>query len=151
MRVERIITIDPGRTTGIATWYRDGSLEAAWACPSDEALEIVGGLPGVRYVETPRRAHRGIPPASIITLAVLAGRLLGPRGIEVDPGKWKGSIPKPRRAADPYIVWERCKRELAAAEIERVKMPRNKRRGWDVADAVGLGLVVLGRLDRGLR
>lgn len=66
----------------------------------------------------------------------------------VTPHDWKGSIPKPKRQSEPYIVRERVVDRLSEAECAVVEWPKNKKLGWDVADAIGIGLHALGRFER---
>lgn len=149
------LSIDPGtRSTGWATWYDDNTLEAAGCGPFDSALIFARAMRGVHLVLEVPHAVRGDARAdNIITLAFAAGRLAGAHGghqSHLRPEEWKRQLPKPKRASDPYIVWERCKAELAENERERIEWPGSKRDRWDVADAIGLGLVALGRLRPGL-
>lgn len=64
------------------------------------------------------------------------------------PHEWKGGTQKPSKASDPYVIEERVKDRLDAGENQRVEWPRSEKHGWDVADAIGIGLKFLGRFER---
>lgn len=134
------LTIDPGtRVCGVAVWREDKTLDSAWACkPVDVAKLLGAGGWSAIYVETPVAVRGNARPEDIIKLAVQAGRFLGRSGVAVSPGDWKGSCTK-------AVTWERCKRILSDDEIERMVDQK-----WDTRDAVGLGLVCLGRAKRGV-
>ena len=148
-----IITIDPGTSDwcGVAVWEDSGVLRSAYRVrPETLSIHVAtwhadGCVP--LHVETPHAVRGNARARDVIMLAVFAGRLLGTRGTAWTPESWKGQIPKPKRRGRPYIVWERCKRILTPEEVERVQDPTS----WDCVDAVGLGLVVVGRAKRGLR
>lgn len=65
------------------------------------------------------------------------------------PHEWKQSTKKPEHTIDPeYIIQRRVKARLSAEELKCVKWPVSIRHGWDIADAIGLGLTKLGLFDR---
>lgn len=112
-------------------------------------------------VETQPAVYGQARASDILELAKVTGTLLGLARAatgawptEMTPGAWKGRLPKPGKARDPYIVAHRVQRELAAHERRAVRGildgMNNAEHRWDVWDAVGIGLVHLGRLKRGL-
>lgn len=64
------------------------------------------------------------------------------------PHEWKGSIQKPKRAADPYPIERRVKSILSAKENARVEWPKNAKLRMDVVDGIGIGLFYLGRFNQ---
>lgn len=162
-----IITIDTGsRCSGLAVW--DGALVAALAVQADGPLEMAERVSGRAcvlapgevesiYVEYPHDQRRGARTDDLIKLAATAGaiaarleELFDVRPEFLLPSAWKGSTPKPKRVADPYVVAVRAQRTLSAYELERVQLPTSVQQQWDVWDAVGIGLWASGRLRRGL-
>lgn len=105
--------IDPGEKTGLAAYDSD-KRELVWwhlGYPWDSP-NLAFPRPHLVCVETPRIYPGGktVNPNDIITLALTAGELIrwakafGVPVNTVHPQAWKGQIPKPKRAADPYIV-----------------------------------------------
>jgi hypothetical protein len=66
----------------------------------------------------------------------------------IRPHDWKGSVIKPKSTKEPYIIQGRVVERLDAEEQKRVQWPTDKKKQWDVADAIGVGLHVLGRFER---
>lgn len=150
-----MLSIDPGtRSTGWATWFDDGTLQAAGAGPLAGALILARGFRGTLALEVPHEVRGNARSRDVLLLAFAAGQIDGAhfgKKIHLNPEEWKCQVPKPKSVAQPYIIWERAKRELAETERERIDWPRDKRDRWDVADAIGIGLVALGRMRAGLR
>jgi hypothetical protein len=71
------------------------------------------------------------------------------------PRGWKGNTCKPSNAKDGYVIKERVLERLTKPEREVVAWPSlskstdtAKKQDWDVADAIGIGMFVLGRFER---
>ncbi len=140
-----MVSIDPGRKTGIARWETGVLLDCdiltherdrwhSWALDQSVVIE----RPTV-YPRSP------VPPNDIVELAITAGGLAcsfdGP--VEwVLPRTWKGTIPK-------EIMAERIIMALTPKErsvLDGVKCAASARH--NVIDAIGLGLWHLKRLGR---
>lgn len=172
-----ILSIDPGtRGIGAALWCKAELLLAAYVpSPSDvgsgprecaDAARAVWawagrsgfGAPGdVLAVEWPQIYSRAGgkskgDPNDLLPLAGVDSALaaLFP-SVEVHhfvPHAWKAGVPKPKSAAEEYIITRRVIARLSEVEQARVEWPGNKKHGWDVADALGIGLYHLGRYER---
>jgi hypothetical protein len=71
------------------------------------------------------------------------------------PRGWKGNTPKPETAKEKYVIKERVIARLSTYELTIVQWPSlqkktdtAKKQDWDVADAIGIGMHVLGRFER---
>jgi hypothetical protein len=66
------------------------------------------------------------------------------------PSEWKGSTRKPFNQSGEveYVITKRVKARLSPEELTCVDWTRSVKHSWDVADAVGLALHHIGRLDR---
>lgn len=125
----------------VAGWWRNYAYEPLYA-PRD--LKLICELPRTYG----GRAKKGDANSNVVPLSVVVGMIAGALGCPtalVWPQDWKGTIPKPERQSEPYIVQERVKAHLTAEEAARVEWPRNKKLQWDVADAIGIGMARLGR------
>ena len=140
----RLITIDPGTHAGLALWD-DGVLRTA----ADVAAAAVAGAVAAwapdRVVVEDQRVYPGSPvsPASILRLAKIAQghvSLVPPSIVEwLERGKWGGSAPK-------RVLHGRA---LAFLHKDEALLWKGLRE--DARDAVCIGLVVLGRAQRGLQ
>ena len=109
-------------------------------------------------IERPGQYEKKVSPESLFILALLAGAYAGSlaaNGAEearfILASDWKGTVPKPKRAADSYIITRRCARLLSERELARVEASKtNASESWDVWDAIGIGLVMLKRAGRGV-
>lgn len=156
-----VISIDPGNFEGGACWalWR-GELQACGAWPlSDDILgDIARGFYDDVVCETqviiPRFTKR---PADIITLAQKTGAILAvfgwpTRAVKlVKPSSWKGSSPKPRKAAlwKTYAIHRLAVKALSSEELAIYQaaleeFPEGEKH--NLADSVGIGLDELGRL-----
>ncbi len=169
------LSVDPGLCgAGVALWNDERLMRAAYVTSfaSDEVapekvVERVRDMAcaihywvrpcdvGQLVLEWPQtysgRAARGdandlFPLAGVD--AALASLLIYAQVKQYTPHEWKGSIQKPKSTSVEYIVRERVIDRLDVMERAKVNWPGNKRHGWDVADAVGIGLKFLGRWRR---
>ena len=68
------------------------------------------------------------------------------RGFEIEeiyPNAWKGNIPKPEKASEPYVVTDRVIDRLDEKELQLLyasKSARATKIDWNLIDAVGMGL-----------
>jgi len=146
-----LIAIDPGLTYGIAV-FRDGMLDAAGQQPLTTGFASF--VPGpIVVVERPHiQKGRGASADSVVTLGLEAGwlaRTYAKRWDDVRwvrPIEWKGTIPKPKRKSDPYLIVARAKAKLLPKEVA-IAPPDDQ---WDAWDAIGLGLYALGRCRTGV-
>lgn len=157
-----MISIDPGNFEGGACWARwlAGKLLAcgAWPLPDEILDDINAGIYDDVVCETqviiPRFTKR---PADIITLAQKTGAILAVFGWPtrtvklVKPSSWKGSAPKPRKAAlwktyaiHRLVVKALSPEELAIYQAALEEFPEGEKH--NLADSVGIGLDELGRL-----
>lgn len=169
-----VVSIDPGiRGCGVAVWI-NGVLQIAAYVPNSsksgagpaECVEMALAIKvwlalyaiprvDVLVVEWPQmyggRASRGdsndLLPLTGVDCAIAA---LHPNAAvhHYVPHSWKGSIEKPKKAADPYPIEERVKKKLTPEENSRVHWPKSEKHGWDVSDGLGVGLKFLGRFER---
>ncbi len=156
-----VLSVDPGvRKSGVALWTPGGVLKMArlvesavkegdgaiWSDMADqirdalrfeEVTELVIEKPQVYPRET-------CDPNDLINLTGTVGAVVHEFAAcgEVKvylPREWKGQVPKPERAAEPYIIAERLKKALTPDELATVKLPKAAAKCWDVWDAVGIG------------
>lgn len=156
-----MISLDPGKLRhGLALWSASGALvEAGWF-PVDELPPW--GLGHEVVVETQvARSPQQTPGGQagyqdLIDVAWEAGRFLGrfdPRVVRrLKPEEWKGQVPKPKKASEPYIIEARVRGILSPAEwkIVEAAFPSARGKRHNVVDAVGIGLFALGRCGRGV-
>ncbi len=164
-----MITIDPSsHSSGVAIWQEQTLIGAYVAKAEGDPINMARAIFALCSAEfwfskhavviETQQEFAGQRPriADLIKLATTTGVIAGylsyaGHGIGfVLPSEWKGQIPKPGRVSQPYIVAERCKRLLRPEELEAVQIPSSKRACWDVWDAIGIGLVALGRARRGV-
>lgn len=167
------ISIDPGlRRCGIAIWDANNKLVLAqlvtgidiggtdpelWAalafnlnCVIEKAFgQIRFGTAVIEFPQIYRSLYQKGDQNDLTRLAGCVGYLasdLCAGSVEtVLPHAWKGSVPKPKTAKEPYIIAERCKGKLSAEELGKIVLPRAARFQLDVWDAVGIGLWYLKR------
>jgi len=133
-----LISIDPGATCGMARWCA-GLLVYARSLPIatlvDMRLET-----DTLAIEVPTQWARS-SSSSILLLSERVGRIISAVRagdvVRLYPSQWKGSTPK-------AICRDRIRRVLSEAEVARITGTH------DAWDAVGIGLVALGRCGRGL-
>ncbi len=170
-----LLAIDPGLRGCGAALFSDGLLVAAAYVPSTHTEDAMARacretaqavqewcckvdmlhLPNALVLEWPTtyggRASRG-DARDLLSLAGVDGAIAaffpGARVDCVEPHAWKGSVTKPKRAADPYPIEARARERLSAEESARVEWPGSAKHRWDVADGVALGLYHLGRFER---
>lgn len=157
-----LITIDPGKKTGWATFFT-ARLSAAGVAKSEDLFRPVrrdaygepcGELPipllpseTTVLIELPRwYPHDHTDVNDLIDLAVLVGEVkrfyeaLGCKVKLVWPRTWKGNAPKD-------VTNRRTVAALSPEELSRVPVrPRAKTPDHNLLDAIGLGLSELGRL-----
>lgn len=143
-----LLAIDPGRTTGWAS-FRGGALVVAGTSTGASAGLV--SLPGVGawgvLIEMPRwypHDHKDVN--DLLDLSVRVGELkhhyegLGHSVELVWPRTWKGNAPK-------EITNRRTVEALTLEEVALLpRRPRAKTHDHNLLDAVGLGLWKLGRL-----
>lgn len=106
---------------------------------------------GDAIIEVPQVYQRGKGDQNdLVTLAGVAGAIATviPPVIHlhsVVPAEWKGQVPKPKRASDPYIIEERLRARLSPKEVARVQLPSARSLQHNVWDAIGIGMHHLGR------
>lgn len=116
-------------------------------------------------IEKPRymkaKYKKGVSPQSIIKLSRYAGEIYGAIYVQPGPRKvkwlqtaWKQGLSKPNSVSKLYVVEHRARKVLSEAEQKVLDTAlEDCSRGsyrWDIADAVGMGLVDTGRLRAGL-
>ena len=153
-----LLTIDPGDQTGWAL-FKDGVLVECGYGKSAKimSLGLLARRRGVVVVEIPviYPGHKQKkPPQKILRAAVLGGRFMGRFEAgghdvqEVSPKEWKGTVPKPAKASEEYIITRRvlqmCSEEEARL-IKQTKSARAKQLNHNLIDAVGIGFWWLGR------
>jgi len=148
-----LLTIDPGAVTGWAL-FEDGILVACGYGRKEKILPV--SLLGKRkrglvVVEVPviyPDHKQEKPPQDILRVGVLAGRYLGSYAAwgheteEVVPKTWKGTISKPKRASQMYLITRRVLKLCTAEEailLKKTKSARAKQLNHNVVDAVGMG------------
>jgi Holliday junction resolvasome RuvABC endonuclease subunit len=149
-----ILCLDPGtKAAGISIFEEDGRLHTAWLAEgevwhetADSVLETMHELKinasSIRTVVIERMQvyqDMPIPPAVLITLSLMAGRVTGRfaqwagKPVEYEPKTWKKQVPK-------HIKLKRIQNSLLESEKTRVKIPSKKSLAHNVWDAVGIGL-----------
>jgi hypothetical protein len=151
------VAIDPGKLMlGLSFWEGRVLQWAGWV-PVD-AAPVPNLVPGAGLViERPRARRPEDTPGGVagyqalIDIAMSGAIYAGHCGLPVAsmyPDEWKGGTSKTK--TEVYIVERRCKELLSLAEYKRIELPRAKSKHHNVWDAVGLGLVALGRAGRGV-
>jgi len=151
-----VVAIDPGKEMlGLSGWTIERRLIwAGWVPVGDaplpkEGARIIMERPRARSPEATPGGVRGYQ--ALIDIAVEGALYAGRAGgafETVFPDEWKGSTSK--TATEEYVVERRCKQILSPEELRRVVLPKAKTKHHNVWDAVGLGLVALGRAGRGV-
>jgi hypothetical protein len=166
----RIIGVDPGRTTGLAEVWRVGE---TWRLTAFGSIDLsksdgLGLLPRVFHageggeaaevvVEVPRWRRYGNPgdPNDLLKLAKRAGMVIeyyrgGASGIvEVFPEDWKGGVAK--RVHHERLMAALTSEELHLLTAGSKRVSKANPHGVDnnELDAVGIALWRCGRLPRG--
>jgi hypothetical protein len=165
-----ILTVDPGTDCcGVALWRNDGTLQAAalvsagnyepgpngrhsmahaityWTCehaPSSSLTNLIIEMPQTYGGRAARGDTNDLIAlgATVGAIEHMARAILGIHVSNVRPSDWKGQIPKPKRAGDPYVVETRVNAVLSSKEDHGVQWPTARRLCWDVADSIGIGL-----------
>jgi hypothetical protein len=101
---------------------------------------------------------KGDPNKNVLPLAMvdaaLAALFPDAEVYSYQPHAWKGTTQKPEKAYDsqgrevPYIIKDRVKAILSAAELAVIDWTKSVSHSWDVADAIGVGMHHLGRFER---
>lgn len=142
-----VLGVDPGESAG---WAILGPGPTLLACGLGDPVRLDWNehpRPDRVIVEMPE-VYPGskVNPNDLIKLAAKAGAVLGRYYLlpcqTVAPKTWKGQLPKPAKASDPYIVAERIKRKLDCAKVEALGLPPSLKH--NVYDAVGLALYAIG-------
>lgn len=149
---ERVIAIDPGRTSGWARYvghrlqdagtFAEQAYPLSWAAPSWLVIEVPRIYPGGR--------GKG-DPNGLIQLALTVGeirghyRARGCRIVETFPSMWKGQTPKEIHHA--RVLAKLDAQELRALDPHRRRATKTNPHGYDhnLLDAVALGLWFLER------
>lgn len=146
-----VLAIDPGAHPGFALFDDE-----------DNELSECGNVLINAYINEARVVyekpfiypHSKADPNTIITLAVTAGRLIErcsvchPIIVAYAPRDWKGQIPKTTSLKN-YIIYRRVLNALNVDERKELAdtlSDISAKDGFDVVDAVGIGLHDLGRL-----
>lgn len=147
-----MIAIDPGENPGFAV-FDDESKELV-ECGVEIPEEHLGQHEHI-VCERPMIYPRSpADPNRIISLAITAGRLVQRACGENSgvtwylPREWKGQIRKTPRLKN-YIIYKRVVATLNSFENKELQRALDKvteKQGFDIVDAVGIGLVDLGRL-----
>lgn len=143
--------LDPGtKAAGVALYEDTGLLRSAWlaegSCWHETADSIADTMAGMEHQITTVVLERmqvyqdmPIPPAVLVTLSLMAGRVTGRfaqwagKPVEYEPKTWKKQVPK-------KIKLKRIQNALLKGEKERVRLPKGKASlAHNVWDAVGIG------------
>lgn len=135
-----LVSIDPGRRTGVACWLRGELVRVEVVTMALGDTGPVRELPeaAAAVVELPQAWGR-VPAQDLITLAWIAGACSAQyeRVVPVAPVKWRrGNMPK-------AILAGRIMDRLTPAE--RAIVDAAAQGGGHAVDAVGIGLWALGR------
>lgn len=149
-----ILCLDPGtKAAGIAIFEDDGRLHTAWLAEGEQWHETADSVlttmhdlkinaSSINTVVLERMQvyqDMPIPPAVLITLSLMAGRVTGRfaqwagKPVEYEPKTWKKQVPKP-------IKLKRIQNSLQETEKKRIKLPKRAALAHNVWDAVGIGL-----------
>lgn len=168
------LSIDPAlHGCGCAFFDNDGVLKAAAYvqndCPTEKdivtrctrAARLVqnwAGSPDELVVELPQIYQRGAnktkgdPNKNVLPLAMinaaLAAFLSTAWVYSYQPHVWKGSTQKPDTVKEKYVIHARVMERLSSEEQSVISWPKSIERGWDVVDAVAIGMFHLGRFQR---
>lgn len=146
-----MLAIDPGAHPGFALFDDEDNELSECSNEFSEAYISESRVVCERPTIYP---HSKADPNNIITLAITAGMLVercsnvDPVVVWVLPRSWKGSIPKTKKLKD-YVIYRRLDQILNAEEKEELAATLSRipaKDGFDVVDAVGIGLHDLGRL-----
>jgi hypothetical protein len=127
-------------------------LQRAWSCDPDVVTWAAEHAGADRIVIEDQFVTKNskVPPEKILKLAKHAhflGGYLDRGGVDVEfvsPKEWKGATRKPKPGVE-YVIRRRCRKVLTPAELALVKTDDH-----DTWDAIGMGLVLLGRAGVGV-
>lgn len=142
-----LLSFDLGKTSGWG-WFHNGELSRAWYGKFDDLIEAPprgwGSCPSDVVIEVPYKAWKSTTE-DLIGLGIMVGRVeqfyaqLG-CSVKLVKTTWKGSV-------DADVFVQRVLKALTPEELARVpRRPRAKDVDHNCADAIGLGLVQLGRM-----
>jgi hypothetical protein len=159
-----LVAVDPGKDMLGLSFWQDGKLvHAEWAPVKGARLappisDWEGGDTSL-VMELPRARHPSATPGGVkgyqalIDITFAGARYLGLAfgcfERTIFPDEWKGSIGKPKKASEPYLIEARVLGLLSPEERARIAWPTAQGKRHNVADAIGLGLFALGRCGRG--
>ena len=141
----RLVAIDPGVHHFGWACFGDGELYGAGRWEEGKLLPAYARDADELVIELPRvyRKSKG-DPTDLIDLAFAAGRYveqLTPKKLfSCRPSDWKGQVPKPKRAEEPYIIAQRCMKALGGEALRQVEWAGAAKARWDTWDAIGLAL-----------
>lgn len=140
-----LLAVDPGASSGWAL-FDVGSRVLVRAGVARPVLRFAG-VDRIA-IEIPQAyPDERVPFGDLVKVAVIAGRWIGAHPeaqvAAYFPRDWKGQLPK-------AIGNQRTLGELSESECAVIEYPRDAKGRTDVLDAIGIGLVHLGRLRRGL-
>ena len=143
-----VISIDPGKHyLGVASWIDDELIDARLHETAGYQLSTVIDVLAIeKPMIYPGRAQKG-RQRDLIELAMVAGRIMAavPRAAIhcYEPYQWKAQLPK-------SATRERVQAILSEKEQKRIAKPKKASLLHNVFDAIGIGLVDIGRAKRGL-
>ena len=149
-----LVAVDPAARRFAAALFQDGVLEhVAYYASAPALVRRVGDRPAIWLLETPKNltsfgvAHRDLDRLRKTNSKIAkTARERGETVRQIVPSAWKGNVPK---------VVSHNRFLAALTEAERKCLPDLPRADMayahDLYDAVGIGLVGLGRLGRGGR
>lgn len=154
-RPKWLLCIDPGGTMGWAL-FKEGQLVACGYGSHDRLIEEELIPRGVRKATVLIEVPIAYPPPKskadpndLIRTGIRVGEFRQKyriRGFEIEeiyPNEWKGSIPKPEKASESYVITERVLEKVDEGERELIyksKSARATRLDWNMIDALGMGL-----------
>lgn len=143
-----LVAVDPGVHACALAWFdRSGELYsvrmATRPIPPTGDLRCVCEIP---QIYDPRAAKTVKRPSDLIDVTVAAGRMTGAVRTEyVLPAQWKGQVPKAVHHKRVRATLMTDEQVVSDAYLDTIK-PALRHNIWD---AIGLGLVVLGRMTPG--
>lgn len=136
--------------------FKDGRLVACGYGEHDKIIQKELVPRGVRNATVLLELPRAYPgkksktdPNDLIRTGIRLGEFryqYGSRGFETEEiaaNEWKGNIPKPEKASEPYVITERVLEKLDEEELQLLyecKSARAVKLDWNLIDAVAMGL-----------
>jgi hypothetical protein len=152
---EWLLCIDPGGIMGWALFHR-GRLVACGYGPHDRIIDEELLPRGVRKVTVLFEIPIAYPgpksktdPNDLIRTGIRVGEFkqkFRVRGFTIEecyPNEWKGNIPKPEKASEPYVITDRVLEKLDEGELKLLyesKSARATKLDYNLSDATGMGL-----------